>query len=115
MGAKQKSILHHPKPAGVEYDNYKSNLKCRTKELIAARLLVAVYLRSNTRMSLGRIGAVIEKDHANVLHLCRNHTDFLDSNDDVHMEMLTIFEKELRRRNPNFFTEMKRFEKKIRN
>ena len=95
--------------------------KSRNRELIYRRAAVCNYLRTNTRMTLGKIGELLGgKDHATVLHSLKTYNDLKLYKDVVFLQEIKDIELSLYRatrpdleiyKRKMMFGETKRFNK----
>lgn len=77
--------------------------KCRRRENVTARILVANYLLKHQRYSLSRIGEICGgKDHATILHYKAKFINFVNWKDQITMDALYAFNQELLKINPNY-------------
>lgn len=51
----------------------------RRRNVVDARRIIAAYLRQNARLSLSRIGNLIDRDHTDVLYLLKSHNSLMDT------------------------------------
>lgn len=88
--------------------------KTRKREIVIARMLAAVYLLSNYRMSLAAVGEYLGgKDHATILNAHKKYTDWSEINDPVLVTARNEFINLLKKRNSKFSTKLSPYERKI--
>lgn len=55
--------------------------KSRKRELVDTRYFIAHHLRYKCKLTLMKIGEMLNKDHSSIIHAINKHQDFVSSND----------------------------------
>jgi chromosomal replication initiator protein len=63
-----------------EVSELQCSYRCRDGELVKTRQVTMFFLREMTNMSLANIGRIYTKDHATVLHSCKQVQNQYDTN-----------------------------------
>ena len=84
---------------GLDYSTFSMNNHWRKREFVIARQFVMRELISNHDYTLERCGSVFNKNHATVIHACRNINDLLSVKDKVIVDKYEQFKEILKYEN----------------